>query len=151
MQQLPKRKERRRGRRRPFAFTCWLQPENDQRRISAWVLDMSVGGAAMLTSADHVPDIGQRVALVEMQTTDRTVRDVASNLPRYARVVRHDTPAGLTQRIAVRFESDAQQPLRPTVYRGAWMAAVAPRDPAATFPGISNPVLVQQQRQTPRA
>ncbi len=64
----------------------------------------------MLTAACDAPPVGERVELVEMLTTDRMVRDGATNLPRFARVLRHDDMEGLTRRIAVRFEADADEP-----------------------------------------
>ena len=64
----------------------------------------------MLTAACDAPPVGERVELIEMQTTDRMVRDGATNLPRFARVLRHDDMEGLTRRIAVRFETNADEP-----------------------------------------
>lgn len=124
--------ERRREPRQPRAFAFWVRPLGQRRRISAWMLDMAPGGAAFLTAADEAPRIGQRVALVEMATADRLVREDAAPLPRRARVLRHDEGAGVTRRVAVRFEADARAPRR-SARRGT--VAAARSAPAAVPPG----------------
>jgi hypothetical protein len=98
--------ERRRDPREPKAFALWLRPENDERCTSAWMLNLSAGGAALLTDASRTPVVGQRVQLVEMYTHDQFVREGLGPLPRYGRVLRHDDNPGLTRRIAIRFEAD---------------------------------------------
>lgn len=75
------------------------------------MLDLSAGGAALLTSFDNAPPVGDRIQLLEMQTRDPLVRDGAPPLPMTARVLRHDDSRGLTRRIAVRFEADQAAPL----------------------------------------
>jgi hypothetical protein len=72
------------------------------------MLDLSTSGAAFLTPATEVPAVGVRVELIEMQCPDRLVREGAGPLPRFARVLRHDDARGVTRRVAVRFEVDAQ-------------------------------------------
>ncbi len=104
----PTSTERRRDPREPKAFALWLRAEKGDRRTSAWMIDMSVGGAALLTAADRAPAIGERVQLMEMYSHDRFVREGLSNLPLYGRVLRHDDTPGLTRRLAVRFEADDQ-------------------------------------------
>jgi hypothetical protein len=103
--------ERRRDPRRPKAFSLWLRPRGSYQRISAWMLDVSAGGAALLTPADRVPPLGVRVELSEMHTTDPLVRAGAGPLPRFARVIRHDGGGGLTRRMAVQFEAQAEDGL----------------------------------------
>ncbi len=98
-------RERRREPRQPKAFAFWIcRP--DGRRHSAWMLDMAPSGAAFLVAADEAPPVGERIEFVEMQTTDRLVRDDAAPLPRGGRVLRHDPGDGLTRRVAVRLEAD---------------------------------------------
>ena len=103
--------DRRRDPRQPKAFSLWLRPRGSYQRISAWMLDVSAGGAAMLPPADSVPPLGVRVELSEMHTTDPLVRAGAGPLPRFARVIRHDRAEGLTRRIAVQFEAQAEDGL----------------------------------------
>ena len=89
------------------AFAFWIRPVGAPHRTSAWMLNMSVGGAAFLTPVEAAPPIGTRIELLEMQSPDRLVRDDATPLPPFARVLRHDDTDGLTRRVAVRFESDS--------------------------------------------
>lgn len=128
MQQLHStRSERRRDVRQVKAFAFWIEPEYSGRRISAWMLDVSAGGAAFLTAAEEAPLVGTRLALAEMHTHDRFVREGASPLPAFARVLRHDDGQGLTRRVAVRFETEARAVLKARVRRRA--TAVCPRGP----------------------
>ena len=102
---------------------------------------MSAGGAAFLTAAADAPPVGARIALVEMHTHDRLVREGAGPLPPFARVLRHDTPGGVTRRVAVRFESDEQSPLQDRVRQTA--VTVAPRSavvPLGPPPAAANPL-----------
>ncbi len=115
--------ERRADVRHPKAFAFWLRPVNGARRVSAWMLDMSAGGAAFLTAVDDAPSIGERIELIEMHTHDRLVREGAGPLPPFARVLRHDNSGGVTRRVAVRFESDEQACRRERVRRVAVAAA----------------------------
>lgn len=131
-QHAPVATERRRDPRIPKAFALWLRPLPGTDRLSAWMLDMSAGGAAMLTSAQKAPLVGQRVELSEMVTPDRIVREGAAPLPRYARVIRHDDSAGELRRIAVRFEAD--QPAVARARERHTMTAVCPRPPVAMPP-----------------
>jgi hypothetical protein len=103
--------ERRSEPRLPKAFAFWIRPAGSERRISAWMLDTSTGGAAFLTAADETPPVGQRLELMEMQTADRVVREDSQPLPAFARVLRHDGLDGATRRVAVRFEADERPPL----------------------------------------
>lgn len=73
-------------------------------------MNMSAGGAAFLAAAEDAPLVGQRLVLSEMQASDRLVREDARPLPPYARVLRRDDDAGVTRRIAVRFEMNADAP-----------------------------------------
>lgn len=129
--------ERRRDPRQPKAFSLWLRPRGSYQRISAWMLDVSAGGAALLTSADRVPPLGVRVELSEMHTTDPLVRAGAGPLPRFARVIRHDGEDGLTRRIAVQFEAQAEDGLAGR----ARQAALASQPRAQALP-MSPPVAV---------
>ncbi len=127
--------ERRREPRVPKAFAFWVRRAGSEHRVSAWMLDMSNGGAAFLTGADETPPVGQRLELMEMQTVDRVVREDAQPLPAFARVLRHDGLEGATRRVAVRFESDEQTPLRRreeqtvVVSRPRWRVAPPPPPP----------------------
>ncbi len=102
--------ERRRDHREPKAFALWLRSERNVRCVSAWMLDLSAGGAALLTPFEKAPPIGDRIQLLEMPTHDPLVRDGAPPLPMFARVLRHDDSRGLTRRIAVRFEAEQVAP-----------------------------------------
>jgi hypothetical protein len=109
-QPSPSAAERRHDRRQSKAFAFWVRPEGESQRISAWMLDIGIGGAAFLTASEQAPPVGQRLELYEMLTRDRLVREDAAPLPPFARVIRHDPSEGVTRRIAVRFEADAKQP-----------------------------------------
>lgn len=111
--------DRRRDPREPKAFAFWIRRLETMRRTSAWMLDMSRGGAAFLVASDEAPPVGERVELIEMLTTDREVREGAMPLPRFARVLRHDGTGEPTQKVAVRFESDADVALDDLVARRA--------------------------------
>ena len=104
-------RDRRSDPRQPMAFAFWIRPVGSAARHSAWLLDVSAGGAACLVPADQVPAVGRRVEFVEMPTIDPLVRAGTLLLPAFARVLRHDEQEGLTRRVAVRFETDAQAPL----------------------------------------
>jgi len=131
--------ERRRDPRIPRAFAFWLRPEHAARRVSGWMLDVSAGGAAFLTAAGEAPPVGVRVELSEMPTGDRVVREDAQPLPRFARVLRHDEPVGVTRRVAVRFEADVESDERTrhdrAVRRVRTMAIPRPVAPPAATPG----------------
>lgn len=103
-QHEPTSRERRRIRRRPAAEALWLAPEDAGERTSAWMLDISEGGASVLVPADQVPPVGARVGLEQMICRDRIVRERAMELPATARVFRHDDVHGHTRRIALRFD-----------------------------------------------
>ncbi len=130
--------ERRRDPRQPKAFAFWIRPSGGHERISAWMLDISAGGAAFLTAAAEAPPVGQRLELLEMQTSDQTVREGAQPLPAYARVLRHDPVEGTTRRVAIRFEADQQVPLsRPeaqTVLISRTRPQMAPPPPPICIP-----------------
>lgn len=116
--------DRRHDQRQPKAFALWLSPEGSHHRISAWMLDVSAGGASLLTAAEQAPPIGHRVGLLEMHTGDRMVREDGLPLPTSARVVRHDDAEGVTCRVAVRFEADEQ--VRTGARCGRMAAAAVP-------------------------
>lgn len=102
--------ERRREPRAPKAFAFWFRAECSATRTSAWMLDVSTEGAAILTAAAEVPPVGQRVELLEMPARDRLVREDSAPPARFARVLRHDDVEGLTRRVALKFESDVRTP-----------------------------------------
>ncbi len=106
-------RERRRQPRSPKAFAFWVRPVTTGRRIGAWMLNTSEGGAAFLAPTAEAPPIGQRIQLIEMPTRSRLVREDAGPLPPFARVVRHDEVDGITRRVAVQFETDMAARLRP--------------------------------------
>jgi c-di-GMP-binding flagellar brake protein YcgR len=137
--------ERRRDPRQTKAFAFWIRPAGTQQRISAWMLDISAGGAAFLTAAAETPPVGQRLELVEMQTMDRMVREDAQPLPAYARVLRHDPVEGETRRVAVRFETDQQAPLarceRQTVVVSRSRPRMAPPPPPIAIPPLRMPAV----------
>lgn len=141
MRQLPHLKpERRRDPRHPKAFAFWVRTRPAERRVGAWMLDLSAGGAAFLTESADAPAVGQRIELVEMQSRDRIVREDAGPLPMFARVLRHDDASGVTCRVAVRFEADAAVPLRPRVHQVDTMACPsAPGCPPVPPPALSDP------------
>lgn len=99
-------RDRRSEPRQPKAFALWVQRVGHADRTSAWMLDVSVGGAAFLVPRAEAPAVGELVEFSEMPTTDPFVREGALPLPTLARVLRHDTGEGLTRRVAVRFEAD---------------------------------------------
>ena len=102
--------ERRCEPRRPAAFAFWFEPEPGRGRASAWMLEMAGRSAAFLTATVDAPPPGSRLRLVEMHSQDRMVREGSPALPRFARVLRVDGAPGVTRRVAVRFEADADTP-----------------------------------------
>ena len=104
--------DRRRHPRRPAAYTFWVQRTEVRARLGAWMLDISSSGAAFLATNENAPRVGERLELAEMYSADRFVREGALPLPPVARVVRVDESAGVTRRIAVRFVSEVDVPLR---------------------------------------
>lgn len=126
--------DRRKDPRHPAAFAFWIRNPRNDHRTSAWMLDISAGGAAFLTPAEETPPVGRRLELSEMSTIDRLVRDDAGPLPRYARVVRHDSSRGVTQRVAVRFEVDVRAPLTVAEQREVTAARSEPAIPPALPP-----------------
>lgn len=133
--------ERRRDPREPKAFAFWIRRLDTMRRTSAWMLDMSIGGAAFLVDAVDAPPVGERIELLEMLTADREVREGSLPLPRFARILRHDEAQGITTKIAAQFESDANVPLGEMMARRAAafrlktrIAPIAPPSPIGTPP-----------------
>ena len=96
------------------------------------MLDVCSGGAAVLTGVDRAPAVGRRLELVEMPTGDPTVREQGGQLPRFARVLRHDDSDGMVRRVALRFEADQQAPRRESEHRA--VVATRPRARAAPPP-----------------
>ncbi len=105
--------ERRAFPRQPKAFAFWFRPAGGGQRTSAWMQDVSSGGAAFLTAADQAPAVDELLTFAEMPITDRTVRDDAMPLPARGRVVRQEQDGGVTRRVAVRFEEDQTAALHP--------------------------------------
>ena len=103
--------ERRREPREPRGFAFWFRSDCDAERSSAWMLDVSTEGAALLTAVAQAPPVGQRIELLEMRAHDRLVREGSTPPARFARVLRHDEVVGITRRVAIRFESDVDTPL----------------------------------------
>lgn len=120
----PQTRERRAEPRQPKAFAFWIQPALGGPRTSAWMLDMSISGAAFLTAASAAPPIGSFVRLIEMQIRDRVVREDSGPLPSLGRVLRHDSSDGATRRVAVRFEASG----RVSDVSDTWKAASMARE-----------------------
>jgi hypothetical protein len=133
-QQADNEVERRADVRQPAAFAFWIQPARRDPRFAAWMLNLSAGGAAFLTAADDAPALGERLELLEMATTDRVVRNDARELPRFARVLRHDDSEGVTRRVAVRFEADVDASLAAGEQRGMSAARSEPTSSSAPPP-----------------
>ncbi len=133
--------ERRRDPREPKSFAFWIRRLETMRRTSAWMLDMSRGGAAFMVESNEAPPIGERVELIEMLTADREVREGGMPLPRFARVLRHDCADEPTQKVAVRFETDAEVALDELVARRAQAfrlkSRIAPVPPPVSPPPTS--------------
>ncbi|GEM_PF-1677104 len=143
-QPLSVRIERRRQPRQTKAFAFWFRRPDGEQRSSGWMLDMSAGGAAFLTTPEEVPPVGERIELIEMQTSHPVVREDAAPLPPFARVLRHDDPEGALRRVAVRFETDARAcPGQPEA-QGAVAARPRPvcrslvPPPLAALPGVTD-------------
>lgn len=124
--------ERRSEPRQPKAFALWLRPDGSPQPISAWMLDACSGGAAVLTGVDRVPAVGRRLELLEMPSGDPTVREQGGQLPRFARVLRHDDSDGMVRRVALRFEADGDVPRQDSAHRA--LVATCPQAPAARPP-----------------
>ncbi len=105
MSQATQIRDRRSDRRLPAAFAFWFQPGPERPRASGWMLNISAGGASFLTSADSVPAADARIALREMFAPNWLIRQLSAELPAVARVLRVEDEAGMTRRVAVRFES----------------------------------------------
>lgn len=133
MDQTTEHRERRREPRWPKAFSFWIRPEGTDEKISAWMLDMSKGGAAFLVAPEQAPPVRTRLELLEMLTADPTVRADSPALPPFARVLRHDEGDGITTRVAVQFEADEASRLLELIGRRAkafrLKAAIAPTPP----------------------
>jgi hypothetical protein len=137
------RSERRRDPRQPKSFAFWLRAEGGGDPVSAWMLNMSTGGAAFLTPAGQAPAVGTRITFLEMPTGDRIVREDAAPLPSAARVLRHEDGGGVTCKVAVRFESGARarRPGRTcraarNACTGVRYALVPPPVPASELPVV---------------
>ena len=115
--------ERRRHPRRPAAYAFWVQRSQAQQRSGAWMLNISSGGAAFLTAAEHAPRVGERLKLAEMYSAGRLVREGALPLPPVARVIRMDDSEGATRRVAVRFVSEIDSRLQAHRHRGHFAGA----------------------------
>lgn len=140
--------ERRSEPRYPKAFAFWIRLASGRRRTSGWMLDISTRGAAFLTPATEAPPVGARIELIEMQSSDRVVREGACPLPQFARVLRHDETRGVTCRVAARLEADSDAETDVGRYRIATMACphlpttpplVPPPIPSPATSGISMP------------
>jgi hypothetical protein len=136
--------ERRDHPRQTKAFSFWIRPFGTRHRASAWMENVSDGGAAFLIEPEQAPQVGQRIELIEMTTRDRTVREDACPLPMYAVVVRRQDQEGATARVAVRFEVGAgvgdDAPRHDHAATARCVQAPAPvPPPVATVPDITFP------------
>lgn len=136
-------RERRRDPRLPQAFAFWIRRPVAEGRTSAWMLDMSAGGAAFLVGAEDAPLPGERVELTEMLAYDQDVREAPPAFPQFARVVRVDPTAGITRKVAIQFEAGTDLPLDERVRRRAetlrHKVRLAPRAPAPPFAAAAPP------------
>ncbi|MCG3127629.1 MAG: hypothetical protein CHACPFDD_02496 [Phycisphaerae bacterium] len=106
--------ERRSEARWPTAFAFWFQRPNSRERCSAWMVDVSRGGAAFLVSPEIAPPVGETLRLFEMYLPDEVVAGATPELPRQARVLRVEgSPDAAIQRVAVRFEHAVNARLAP--------------------------------------
>ena len=108
------------------------------------MLNTSSRGAAFLASAEDAPGVGERLALVEMLSRDRLVRDEKPAMPRFARVLRVDDGGDITRKVAVRFEADSEAEL-PFCRTGRFVAScpgqpVSPMVPPALLSGRELPI-----------
>jgi hypothetical protein len=95
--------ERRRDVRRPAAFPFWIR-RADGTAVSAWMLNMSLNGAAFLIAQEQAPRVGERLICADMASRDHQVQTATPPLPPRARVLRVEDDDGTTRRVAVRFE-----------------------------------------------
>ena len=90
-------------------FTFWYRRPRAAKQVGAWMLNSGAKEAAFLTTAGDAPAVGERLELTGPDRTGRTTagrsRESEPHLPRFGRVVRLDTPQGITRRVAIRFES----------------------------------------------
>jgi hypothetical protein len=103
-------RERRIDVRRPAAFPFWITSVGGTT-ASAWMLNLSDGGAAFLVARNQAPQVGERLVLAEMFCRDSTVQAATPPLPPRARVLRIEDDEGTTRRVAVRFEPTPRKPL----------------------------------------
>lgn len=110
-------RERRRYPRRPAASAYWIEPR-EGRRVSAWLIDWSEGGAACLLPERAALRVGDCVELSPIHSDDRSVNEALPVIPRSAQVLRVDDDDARTRKVALRFEVqvdarlDAAPPLR---------------------------------------
>jgi len=113
--------ERRCEPRRCAAYSFWYRRPNALELSSAWLLNVSNGGAAFLATPADTPVVGEKIELEEMYSANRLVQEGAPPLPRHARVLRVEDPQGATRRVAVRFEAPFEEAVKSAVvYEDPW-------------------------------
>lgn len=104
--------ERRVDPRFPVGFSIWVTDATGTH-TSAWVLNLSIGGAALLMFRESAPRSGDAVELSPMPDEYQLVYDELPSIARFARVLRIEDADGPTCRVAVRFESNATADAEP--------------------------------------
>ncbi len=133
--------ERRRHKRYSAAAAYWITRTQDGRRQSAWMTDLSDGGAACLVTAGRGLRTGDCVVLSGIYTADAEVAESTPAVPHIARVVRIDEPQSRICQIGLRFETEVNSDLPDSEPLRAGVAGIAPMTASARSLGGVRPSL----------
>lgn len=118
--------ERRRHKRYSAAAAYWVTRTHDGQRLSAWMTDLSDGGAACLVTAGRGLRLNDCVVLSGIYTADAEVAESTPAVPRMARVVRIDETRSRICQVGLRFETEVNSDLPQSEPLRAGVAGIAP-------------------------
>jgi len=118
------KQERRTSPRYAAGFVIWVT-RPDMGRNSAWMLNVSAGGAAFRTLPQHAPQPGESIELATMPDDSEMDYAELPRIARYARVLRVEDAAA-TCRVAVRYEARVDASAQPPAAEKLVAAATAP-------------------------
>lgn len=135
--------DRRETPRLPAACGYWCRPVKSRRRIGAWMVNLSAGGAAMLVATEDTPGLGKRVVLAPMESDNLLVRNATPVTPTFGRIVRVEPADGPTCMIGIQFESGPSPEELAVDHASQFVSSAREarvlRHTGQPLPGVSNP------------
>ncbi len=141
MEQSHRGVERRRYKRYTTAAAYWLTQSKCGRRLSAWMIDRSDGGAALLVAAPHGLRVGDCVVLSGIYSIDAEVAENTPIVPRIARVLRIDNSQTSLRCVGLRFVTEVNSGLKNSQPLRAGATGVGPMSAPLRLLGGTRPSL----------